>query len=277
MTDSILSSLNAPSLFLIAGGVIVFILLLCLVFLLKSYRAGLAMGMDKASLKRAITGSATFTILPSVSILLGVIALSGSLGVPLPWIRLSVVGALHYEATVADVAARNVGMTGGLGSAPMDPSTFVTIALLMTVGIIWSAVLCIFLCKWYSNKLNGKGKKNKAILAETQAAALPDEEPSTQTETEVPTPTKPKKATFGNVMFVAMFIGLVSTYIGSYLGIFATTGDYMPIAVAIVSGLVMALCEYIVKKTNWVWLESFSMALSMLVGMSAAILFGVLA
>ena len=38
-------------------------------------------------------------------ILLGVIALSGSLGTPWPWLRLSVIGALHYETSVADAAA----------------------------------------------------------------------------------------------------------------------------------------------------------------------------
>lgn len=35
----------------------------------------------------------------------GIIALSGSLGTPWPWLRLSVIGALHYETSVADAAA----------------------------------------------------------------------------------------------------------------------------------------------------------------------------
>ena len=77
-------------------------------------------------------------------------------------------------------------------------------------------------------------------------------------------------------MFIAMFIGLVSAYIGSYVGVFTSSGDYMPIAVAVVAGAVMALCEYITQKLHQEWLESFSMALSMLVGMSAAVLLGLL-
>ena len=52
--------------------------------------------------------------------------------------------------------------------------------------------------------------------------------------------------------------------------------DYMPITVAVVAGAVMAICEYITKKLHQEWLESFSMALSMLVGMSAAVLLGLL-
>lgn len=251
--SELLAKLNSAPMFLLAGAVILFVVILSAIFLIKSYRAGISLGMEKKALKKAITASATFTILPSASILLGVIALSGSLGVPLPWIRLSVIGALHYEGTAADVAARAAGMSG-LNIAELTGDTFVTIALLMTVGIMWSVIMCIIFCKWYATKLAGKPEKAE------DAAEVP----------------KAKKKGFGDVMFIAMFIGLVSAYIGSYVGVFTSTGDYMPIAVAVVAGVVMAVCEYITKKLHQEWLESFSMALSMLVGMSAAVLLGLL-
>ena len=121
----LMERLNSVPMFLIAGAVIVMVMVLCVIFMVKSYRAGIAMGMEKEKLRNAITSSATFTLLPSVSILLGVIALAGSLGIPLPWMRLSVVGALHYEGNVADIAARAAGMPGGLGTAecPSCPPT----------------------------------------------------------------------------------------------------------------------------------------------------------
>ena len=252
--SELIAKLNSAPMFLLGGIVILFIVGLSVVFLVKSYRAGIALGMEKKALKKAVTASATFTFLPSVSILLGVIALAGSLGVPLPWVRLSVIGALHYEGTAADVASRAAGMSG-LNAAELTGDTFVTIALLMTVGIMWSVIMCIIGCKWYSQKLSGKSGK-----ADTAEDA----------------PAQKKKKGFGDVMFIAMFIGLVSAYIGSYVGVFTSTGDYMPITVAVVSGAVMALCEYITKKLHQEWLESFSMALSMLVGMSAAVLLGLL-
>ena len=95
-----LSQVNSLPVYLICGGVLLFIVIMCVVFLVKSYRAGLKIGMDPKVLKRAITSSATFTLLPSVSILLGVIALGGTLGVPVSWLRLSVIGALQYELNV---------------------------------------------------------------------------------------------------------------------------------------------------------------------------------
>ena len=238
----LLTQLNSLPMFLIVGVVVAFIAVLCVVFLVRSWRAGVAMGMDKAKLRRAITSSATFTLLPSISILLGVIALSGSLGIPLPWIRLSVIGALHYEGNVADIAARAAGMSGGLGSEELTAPVFLTIALVMTAGILAGCFLCIFCLKAYMKKVRSAAQKEKS-----------------------------GKKGFGDYMFTAMFVGLVSAYIGSYLGEGASTGNYMPLFVAAVSAAAMGLFEYLARKRGMTWLDNFSMAGSMLVGMAAAV------
>lgn len=241
----LLAQLNSLPMFAIVGAVILFILGLSVLYLVKSYRAGVALGMDKAKLRRAITSSATFTLLPSVSILLGVIALSGSLGIPLPWMRLSVVGALHYEGNVADIAARAAGMAGGLGSEPLTAKTFVTVGLVMTAGILAGCLLCIFFLKTYMKRIRkAAGKKEKG------------------------------KKGFGDYMFAAMFVGLVSAYIGSYLGEWTSMGNYMPLFVAAVATAAMAVFEYFARRRNMSWLDNFSMAGSMLVGMAAAVLLG---
>ena len=116
---SILSQLNSPAMYAICGGIVAFVALICIVFLIRAWRAGLAIGMDRTKMKRVIVSSATFSALPSVGILLGVIALSGSLGTPWPWLRLSVIGALHYETQVAQAAAEQVGMKS-LSAAEMN-------------------------------------------------------------------------------------------------------------------------------------------------------------
>jgi hypothetical protein len=201
-------------------------------------------------MKRAVTSSATFSLLPSVGILLGVIALSGSLGIPWPWLRLSVIGALHYETTVADAAAKQVGM-GTLSADKMTPASFATIALLMSICIMWGMVLSIFLNKKYTQKL---------------------------------TVTKEKAGGgFGDIAMTAMFIGLVSAYMGSYIGgfvsgngLFTFTGDWIPIAVAAVSAIVMAGFIFLVERKQKAWVESFSVAGSMIVGMAAAVVIGLL-
>ena len=246
---SILSQLNSPAMYAICGGIVAFVALICIVFLIRAWRAGLAIGMDRTKMKRVIVSSATFSALPSVGILLGVIALSGSLGTPWPWLRLSVIGALHYETQVAQAAAEQVGMKS-LSAAEMTPAGFATIALLMSLCIIWGIVLSIFFNKRYTRRLSSASGGKGA-------------------------------AGFGDAAMTAMFIGLVSAYLGSYLGgfissngLFTCSGDWTPLAVAVVSAGVMALFSYLAEKKHVTWVENFSIAGSMLAGMAAAVLFG---
>ena len=249
---SILNQLNSPFLYLVCGVIVLFVAAVSAFFLVRAYRAGIAVGMDRTKLRRTITSSATFAILPSVGILLGVIALSGSLGIPLPWLRLSVIGALHYETQVAEAAAEQVGI--GLSAAQMTPGAYVTIALLMSVCIMWGMVLSVFFTKKYSSKLKLK----------------PEEEASESGE--------PKKksfiASFGDIAMTAMFIGLVSAYIGSYLGQIRADGNWLPLAVAAVAALAMAVFIYFKEKKNAEWVDSFSIAGSMIIAMAAAIFLG---
>ena len=85
-------------------------------------------------------------------------------------------------------------------------------------------------------------------------------------------------AGFGDRAMTAMFIGLICAYLGSYIGGFVSggefpfNGDWSPLAVAGVSALTMAVCVYLSEKKGMAWLESFSIAGSMLVGMAAAVL-----
>ena len=83
---------------------------------------------------------------------------------------------------------------------------------------------------------------------------------------------------FGDMAMTAMFIGLVSAYIGSYIGAFVSSkglfsfgGDWLPLAVVLVSGLVMALFIRLSDKKKFAWVDNFSVAASMLAGMAAAV------
>ena len=87
-------NLNSPFLFTIAGAVILFVVAQAVFFLIKAVRRAKVIGMDMKSVKKTMVSSAVFTVAPAVSILLGVITLSKSLGLPLPWMRLSVIGSL---------------------------------------------------------------------------------------------------------------------------------------------------------------------------------------
>lgn len=238
-----LNSVNAGSLYLFVALILAFITMICVVFLVKSYRAGIQLGMDKKVLRKIITSSATFTLLPSISILLGVIALSGTLGVPLSWLRLSVIGALQYELNVAEIAAQSIGLSG-LQLSEMSIGAYVTIALVMTVGIFGGIVCCIFFLKKYLGKVQAAPKKEKS-----------------------------GKPGFGAHATTAMFVGLCAAYIGSYIGkaIPRDGSDIMPIIVSIIAALCMAIFEFFIQKKGKAVLENFSLAASMLFAMAAAV------
>lgn len=240
-----LSSVNSGMFYLLVAGILGFITIMCFVFLVKSYRAGIKIGMDKKVLMKTITASATFTLLPSISILLGVIALSGTLGVPFSWLRLSVVGALQYELNVAEIAAQSIGLSG-LRVDELSIGAFVTIALVMTVGILGGVTCCILFLKKYLGKIQKAPKKENN-----------------------------GKPGFGAHATTAMFVGLCAAYIGSYIGkaIPREGYDIMPLFVAVVAALVMAVFEYFIQKKGKAALENFSLAASMLVAMAAAVVF----
>ena len=87
-------SVNHPVLFLLAGILIAVVLAQSVFFLVKALRRSKELGMDQTKIRKTIKTAALFTIAPAVSIVISGITLSKSLGIPLPWLRLSVVGSL---------------------------------------------------------------------------------------------------------------------------------------------------------------------------------------
>jgi len=243
---SVINQLSSPVMYWICGGIVAFVAAVCVVFAVRAWRAGKAIGMDTAVLRRVVTSSASFSVLPAVGILLGVIALSGALGIPGPWLQMSVIGALHYETQVAQGAAEQVGIH--LSGSEMTAQAFTTIALLMSLCIMWGMILNLFLNKKYTARLS----RPKAGGAERS---------------------------FGDMAMTAMFIGLVSAYIGSYLGQwisgngrFSFSGSLLPLLTAMCAAAMMALLTWIAEKKQLRWLEDISLALSMLFGMACAVL-----
>ena len=94
---------NHPVLFLLAGIIVLAVLAQSVYFLLKAWRHGKEIGMPMDKLKRIALSTAIFTVAPALAIVISVISLSKKLGIPLPWMRLSVVGAITYETPAADL------------------------------------------------------------------------------------------------------------------------------------------------------------------------------
>ena len=60
--------------------------------------------IETSTVKKTISSSAVFTVAPALAIVATVITLAKALGIVLPWIRLSVIGAIQYEVPAAEAA-----------------------------------------------------------------------------------------------------------------------------------------------------------------------------
>lgn len=245
---------NAWWMYLIGIIVVFFVLGGSIFYIIKSYKEAKSLGMDRKTLNKTIINSAVFTILPSISILIGVIALSGIIGIPLPWIRLSVIGALHYEGLAVEAAYKDITL------ATMNSTQFVTIAFVMTLGILSGPIYCLFGFKAYDKKILSKAR------IESEEIVNPEEN------------AKPKKS-FGPILFNAVFIAMICSFlavdIAKLKNVDASPIDrYIPFVVIIVTFCTNWLLDIIVKKFNAQWLRNFTLGLSMVVGMAVAVILG---
>lgn len=228
---------NSTFLYMIAICVILFVLAQSLFFLIRAYRRGKELGMDTAGLKKTIVSTTVFTIAPAVSILIGIVTLSKFLGIPLPWIRMSVIGAITYELPAATSTANALGIS--LAETITDPKTYTAIAWVMTLGILPSIILPPILMK----KIQGGMVKLQS-----------------------------KDSKWGDMFLTSMFLGMISAFLGMvFADVRSGIAGWIPVFVLLVSAVIMALCGLLIKKCNMKWLETYALAISMVGAMIFAV------
>lgn len=230
-------NLNSTFLYLIAGIFILFVLVQSLFFLVRALNEGKKMNMDKKIMIKTIKSSVAFTIAPAISILLGVISLSKFLGLPLPWLRLSILGAITYELTAAASAASSIGIS--IAEAITSAETYVTIVWVMTLGIIPSMLLIPLFLK----KLQG----GMSVLKE-------------------------RDSVWSEHLMTAIFLGMISAFLGVVfkdvsLGI---TG-FISVFVMMFAAIIMIINGLLIKKFKFKGLVDYALPISMLSGMAFSI------
>ena len=236
-------NVNHPILFVIVGVIIAAVLAQSVYFLVKALKHAKKLGILKSTIKATISSAALFTIAPAIAILVGVVVLSKSLGVAVPWLRLSVIGSITYE----NVAAGNALTAAGISASETvtSPSIFVTILWVMTIGIAAGIVLVPFVTKKIQSGLLKMGLKDKK---------------------------------WGEIFNNAMFLGMISAFLGYVFCdvgkvVSGDTSGLIPVCVMVVAAVVMAICGLSAKKFKMRWLEDYALPLSLVIGMASAIPF----
>ena len=260
---------NHPILFILAGILVAVVLAQSVYFLIKAMRRSKELGMDQRKIKKTIKTAAIFTIAPAVAIVISVITLSKKLGLPLPWLRLSVVGSMSYETIAANNALSAMGQ--GLGSdVPLTAQQYVNVLLVMTISIMVGIWLVPAIGKKLQSGMKSMGNRD------AKWADL-----------------------FSNSLFIGMisaFLGfvfcdvsrlwmadenghvtvMVSQFLedGSKVQVpvtYTATSGLVPVCTMVVSALVMLICGLLMRRPKLKWLSEYALPISLIAGMAAAI------
>ena len=237
---------NHPILYILVAALVAVVLGQSVYFLVKALRRSKQIGMDQTKIRKTMKTAAVFTIAPAVSIVISVITLSKSLGLPLPWLRLSVVGSLSYEAIAASNAVSAMGMTLGRIES-LTAQQFVNITLVMTISILMGIWLVPLIGKKLLSGMSSLENRDKK---------------------------------WAEIFQNAMFIGMISAFLGFVFcdfsrlwipGDYSSTSGLIPVCVLVVAALVMVVCGLLMRKPKFAWLGDYALPVSLILGMASAI------
>lgn len=234
-----------PIIYVIGAIIALVIIGMSVLLMIKAFRRAKKIGMNKKILTETIKNSAIFSIVPSIPIVIGVGIMMQYIGLAIPWIRLTVVGALQYEISALYVA--------GATEAGATPAALASAVVVMTISVLGGCVFNAVLYKKYQYKLMEIQQKDSRKMDAITGALLG-----------------------------GMLAGIISSIVvGGAFGVghpvtdtggITTYGEITLITVA-ASILIMGLCGVLLLVFKQKWVESYALPLSMLGALAIAFAF----
>ena len=233
---SLSAIMNSTTLYIAVIVGLLLIFLLCAVMRKMAWGRCIELGISREKVKDVIKSSVIFSIVPSLSIVIGLFSLAAVLGVPWPWFRLSVVGSVSYELMAADMVATGAGYESiGALAAANDPSKVGAIMFVMSISIMFGIITCTIF-----------GKKIQTSMASFRE----------------------KNGAWGALATGCFTLAMMVVF----LPVQIFKGPVYLLTMA-VSALVTFLHGVIIKKTGWTWLSNFVLADSLVLAMIASVFF----
>lgn len=129
---SALDIANSAPMWIACGLAVAVVVIQAVLFAVKAFGAGKKVGLTDKQMKKAMKSSAITSIGPSVVILSGMLSLLITVGGPVAWMRLSMIGSVMFESLAAGIGTNVVGVQLGV-----DPLTNEALAM-----AVWTMVLC---------------------------------------------------------------------------------------------------------------------------------------
>ncbi|MCE5249979.1 DUF5058 family protein [bacterium] len=227
--DNYLSIANGFGMWVACTAIIVVVLFQTARFIRISFRAGDRIGLPRAQMVQALRTGIISAIVPSIALLVGVAVLIPKLGVPFPWMRLSVIGSVIYELFAVEVAATAMGLKDS--TAAFDGQVYAAAVWTMSMGFIF----CLLFVALFTPSL----KKIKDRLAGNDEGWM-------------------------TLMNSAAFFGAFGFLWGQPI---ARGG--LPLIALLTGFVCMVIFQVLIRYARQSWLKEWALSVSILIGMTA--------
>lgn len=232
--DDYLEIANSTYFYLWGGIILLVIMIQAILFIRLAWNEGKRIGLSRQKMLKGLRAGMVAAIIPSIGIVVSLFLMSLKLGIPFPWIRLSVIGSFPYEMLAADIGAESMGV-GGLGGEGYNALVFANSVWVMTIGAMWSGLMVFFFLKTIKKQYQKIEKKDPNWM---------------------------------KVITTAAFFGVVCIFLVGK----AVTG-VVPLLTTITGAILMTICALLITKFKIHWLREFALPISMIGAMASAILF----
>lgn len=156
---------NSYVFYIVAVIIISFVVAQSVILLRMALKRSKVVGISKKQIHAAMRSSISVAILPSIATTIGFFTLAPILGIPIPWIRLSIIGGLSVELAAASIGATAAGVESF--GANFTPLAFASAVWAMTFATMWhllGTALSLKKVRGFVEKGQNKDKKWSNIL-----------------------------------------------------------------------------------------------------------------
>lgn len=224
---------NSPMLYYWGALILTLIFIQSMIFICMAWKQGVKIGLSTKQMLSGLRAGMLSAIIPSIPIVITLIAMAPVLGIPFPWIRLSVIGSGPYELLAAGIGADVMGVQG-LGGDGYTVEVFANSVWVMTIGAMWSGLIVFLFIK--------KIKKSYQKIEKKDPKLMP-------------------------IVSNAAFFGVISIFIAEPI-----VDGGLALITLLAGACIMIICAALIIKLEWKKLKEFALAISMLGAMGIAIL-----
>ena len=221
--------------FVLWGGLILLVIMIqALLFIRLAWKEGARIGLSSSRMLKGLRAGMVSAVIPSIPIVIALIAMAGVLGVPFPWMRLSVIGSAPYELLAAGIGAESMGVEK-LGGSGYTQFVFANSVWVMTIGAMWSGLIVFFFLK----------------TIKKQYQKIENRDPN-----------------WMKIITGAAFFGVVGVFVARPI-----TAGGLPLVTVATGAVLMTICALLITKLDIKWLREFALPISMVGAMAGAVIF----